>query len=109
MTPLRRPVLWHRLLGGILHDLCVTVAGCALRTRHQLHGTRTVMLLMTGGTAVLDGIRLMESVGPLTQMGVAALAAVIDFFDSIEGCSLAKTVAHHLCEFSRGQSGPGQK
>ena len=85
------------------------MARCALRTGNELHRAGAAMFLMAGRTAILDRVRFMKGMGPFTDAGMAGLAAIIDFLDSIGGSAPAKTVTKDLSEFFRGQTAAGHE
>ena len=74
----------------------------ALGTCHCLHRSRAAMFLMAFGTAVLNGIELVEAVRPFAESGVADLATIIDLFDAAGGSAFSKTFFHNLEESARG-------
>src|SRR4051812_9787689 len=109
MSPLRSPSRRHVLSRGGLHYLSLAVARCALRARDHFDRPWPMMLLMAGGTPVLHRIGFVKGVGPLAQIGMTTLAAVIDFLDTIGRSAFLKAVSHYIGEFLPGQTVTGNE
>ena len=92
--------LWWKLrslLRRRLHDLAVSMARNAVRTRDQSQRARALMFLVARRTrTVLYHIRFVECVRPVILHKMAGLAF---FVDRIKRDAVTKTIAQHGLEY----------
>jgi len=91
------PIKPAPFLGRGRHRRAIIMTTGALEIRHLLHRPGTLMLLMTDRAGTTrNHVRLVESIGPLVSLAMAALALPVD---RLEVNPMVNAIAHCLLEF----------